>query len=206
MSRLAESSIERHMGPDRTLVAQSEPFPYLGVVLDGSIVASFLTADGRDHLLYEIPPPETFAEIPMVDEHGALTTLASGPDGALVVLVPRADVEAACRIDARLSFQIARVTAARARTLARSVGSLAFTSTTRRVARVIRSTLADDAPGKIVAPHALRSLSQAQIAVRAGTVRVVAARALHALAESGAIELDGGRIVAVDTAILSRRV
>jgi len=206
LSRLAESSIERHMGPNQILVTQSESFPYLGVVLDGSVIASFLTADGRDHLLYEINPPETFAEIPMIDEHGALSTLASGPDGALVVLIPKTIVESGCRSDAKLSYQIARVTAARARTLARSVGTLAFASTARRVARVVRSTLTDGAVGRVDAPEALRALSQGQIALRAGTVRVVAARTLHALAESGAIELERGRIVAVDTAILAQWV
>lgn len=204
MARLADASIERFMGPGRPLVSQSEAFPYLGIVTAGSVVASFLSADGRDHLLYEVRPPETFAEIPLLDEHGALTTLASGPEGAVVILVPKAAVESACRIDARLAFQLACVTAARARTVARSVGRLAFVSTVRRVANVIREGLPDGASGQVEAPAPLRALSQSQIALRAGTVRVVAARALRSLAGSGAIGLLGGRIAVVDPARLAQ--
>lgn len=191
------------MAPGRPLVAQSEPFPYLGVVIAGSVVASFLSDDGRDHLLYEIEPHESFAEIQMLDDHGALSTLASGSGGAVVILLPKSAVESACRRDARLAYQFAKMTAARARTVASSVGRLAFASTVRRVANVIRTGLPVDAGGAVEAPPALRALSQTQIAVRAGTVRVVAARALRSLAGSGAIRLDGGRVAAVDGARLA---
>jgi Crp-like helix-turn-helix domain len=80
--------------------------------------------------------------------------------------------------------------------LAKKLIDLSFSSTSARIAQVILQGLQME-PKMIDAPPRLAELSQRQIAELAGTVRVVAARALRSFADAGAVELERGRIVRV---------
>jgi len=211
LERIADAAIERHMGPHRTLVSQGEPFHYLGIVVEGSIVATATSAEGRERILYEAKPIDTFGVIPLLDEGGTVARIAAGEHGATLLLIPKHAVDLACRSDAALSFRFARAAAHRARTLTQSLSDLAFASTAARTARALLSFLpvqpADvSMTGWVEAPLELRCLSQAHLARLVGTVRVVAARVLHALAVGNGIILERGRVVRINAAVLAHWV
>jgi len=82
-------------------------------------------------------------------------------------------------------------------------------STTSRIARAIASFLPADITDAsratwVEAPIGLRRLSQAKIGRLAGTVRVVVARVLGALAMADAISLRAGRVTRINLPELAR--
>lgn len=203
LRQLAASSSVRRVPAARALSIAGAPFPYLGLVIEGSINARTHADNVRDELLYESSAGETFAEIPLLDEQDTLWDFEAPRGGALVVLVPRAAIIRACRRSPSLALRLAQAAARRARTVAQRLAALAFGSTTMRVARVVRG----EAPASsdwIDAPAEISRLSQSDIAERAGTVRVVAARALHALETAGAIEMHRGRVLKIHPARLDK--
>jgi CRP-like cAMP-binding protein len=209
LEHVGSAAVERHLAPRRSLVSQGEPFPYLGVVVDGSIVAIAASAAGREQLLYEAMPNDTFGEIPMLDDGSTLAYFAAGERGAISLLIPRSVLDFVCRSDPALSIRLAQAAAHRARILTERLSELAFVSTTSRIARAIASFLPADITDAsratwVEAPIGLRRLSQAKIGRLAGTVRVVVARVLGALAMADAISLRAGRVTRINLPELAR--
>jgi CRP-like cAMP-binding protein len=204
LARLAGAAIERRAGPNETLAKQGEPFPFLGIVAEGSVVAIISERDGREQVLYQSVPGETFAEVPSLDGRVTLYRFAAGARGALSLLIPRLALEEACEASTELGLRLARVVSERARVLADSLTHLAFETTLERITRAIRSHLPREATGWVNASPELRSLSQKQLAELSGTVRIVVARALRSLAAANVIELEGGRIKRVNADTLAQ--
>jgi CRP/FNR family transcriptional regulator, cyclic AMP receptor protein len=200
---LAEASLERHLAAKRVIAHQGDRFPFLGVVWEGAVVAVASRSNGREEYLYEAGPYDTFAEIPLLDESETFSYLAAGEDGAVTILIPRAPLVHACTEEPALGLRLAKRAAHRARLLVQRLTELAHASTVARIAAVIAASV-PDAPDWIAAPRELRSWSQAEIATRAGTVRVVAARVLRTLESEGAITLERGRIARLRPRLLTR--
>src|ERR1700680_2253093 len=168
LRRLAAASFERSLAPRRVLASLGRPFPLLGIVVRGSIVCEASSEGGRDQLLYEARPTETFAETIMLDEGRMLAHFAAGSDGAHLVLIPRAAVVAECAHYPMLALCIAKATAHRARILVERLVTFAFSSTTSRVARALLGRVPTTS-GWVDAPLDVRRWSQTQIALLAGT-------------------------------------
>jgi len=83
-----------------------------------------------------------------------------------------------------------------------TIADLAFAHVLQRVAKFLLS-YAPNTAGMASGLPGVENLSQAQIAAAAGTVRDMAARALLRLKNSKAVELDRGRVRALDRDRLS---
>lgn len=197
-----ESAIERVIAGGEALNEQGSQWPYLGFVREGTLLMIAGSANGRERLLFEFLPFETLGEIAMVDG-GAVLGRVTPPFGiARIVAVPRNVVLAQMENDAVLARSMALVCAQRARALAERLEVLAGRSTVERVARALLPYAPPD-QGLAPVPAQARRMSQSQLAVAAGTVREVAARALFELESAGAIMLEAGRIARIDRAKLS---
>jgi len=196
-SKVISAAIERTYEAGRTIAEQGDAFPYLGFVQHGIVAAIALSANGRDHLLYEALPLETFAEVEFLDGGGAAARLIAAHTDARTVLVPRDAMLEACRRSAMLSLRLGAMVARRTRLLVERAGILAFSSTVSRIARSLLP-YAPAAEGLAPAIPPLPSMTQLEIATLAGTVRVVAARGLAELSAAGAIEMRQGRVTLVD--------
>lgn len=205
IARLAGAAIERRAGPNETFAPQGEPFPFLGIVVEGSVVAIISSRDGRGQILYQSVPGETFAEVPSLDGRVTLYRFAAGARGASSLLIPMSVLEEACEASAELGLRLARVVSERARVLADSLTHLAFETTLERITRAIRSYIPREAAGWVDATSELRSLSQKQLAELSGTVCIVVARALRSLAAANVIELENGRIKRVNADTLAQQ-
>jgi CRP-like cAMP-binding protein len=208
---LAGTALERRVPPHQRLASKGESFPFLGIVFEGSVVALASSASGRQQLLYEATPCDSFGEISLLDEGSTLSQFAAGDRGATFMMVPKRALEIACGSEPALALRIARLAAHRARVLTQRLADLAFDSTTTRIVRIILSFCPDlpaaamEAEGQwIAAPSELLRLTQSQLAERAGTVRIVASRVLRSLAKNGNIVLDRGRIARLNPVALAR--
>ncbi|TAM75432.1 DUF2249 domain-containing protein [bacterium] len=196
------NALERSIPHREALNEQGSQWPYLGFVREGTLGMIAGSANGRERLLFEFLPFETFGELSLVDGGTMLGRVAPPFGAARIVAVPRNVVLKQMESDIGLVRSIALLCAQRGRALAERLEFLAGRSTVERVARAL---LPYAPPDQGLAPvlSSARRMSQSQLAIAAGTVREVAARALFELENAGAIELEGGRIARIDRAKLS---
>ena len=200
ISELAATVSERSYKPGETIFDEGEMWPYLGFVRSGKVVYTLLSPDGKTHTLGERLTHDSLNESGTFDGGGATTRAEALTDCALVLL-PREAVMHACRNDAELALGfLTEASQARRRSID-TIADLAFAHVLQRVAKFLLS-YAPATTGMARGLPGVENLSQAQIAAAAGTVRDMAARALLRLKNAGAVELDRGRVRAIDRARL----
>jgi len=188
---------ERSLARDEAVVEEGRPWPEFGIVRAGTLTAVRTSADGRELGLYDVLPAEVFGEVSLIDGGVALARYAATVPGTRVVLVAKDVMLAAMREDAALSRALGLVSVQRTRAIIERLSAQRSTPTLARVAGVL---LAHAAPERGLHPAlgTLAGLTQAQLAVAAGTVKEVVSRALMELERAGAIERRGGRIARLD--------
>src|SRR5579864_2895732 len=198
---LAGQMSERQFKAGETIFDEGEIWPYLGVVKFGKVILTLLSPDGKTHTLGERLTHDTLNDSGTFDQGGA-TTRAEALTDAVVVTVPSEAVMHACRNDAELALGfLASASQGRRRSID-TISDLAFAHVLQRVAKFLLG-YARASVGMTRGLPGVENLSQAQIAAAAGTVRDMAARALLRLKNSAAVELDRGRVRALDRDRLS---
>jgi CRP/FNR family transcriptional regulator len=198
---LAAVATERRYKHGETVFDEGEKWPYLGFVREGKIVLTLLSADGKTQALGERLVFDPLNETGVFDGGGATTRTEALTDATLV-LVPSEAVQNAVRNDIELALGfLAAASQARRRSID-TIADLAFAHVLQRVAKFLLS-YAPNTAGMASGLPGVENLSQAQIAAAAGTVRDMAARALLRLKNAKAVELDRGRVRALDRDRLS---
>jgi CRP/FNR family transcriptional regulator len=193
---LAATASERSHRQGDTIFDEGEMWPYLGFVRSGKVVLTLLSPDGKTHSLGERVAQDPLNETGTFDGGGA-TTRAEALTDCTLVLLPQEAVLHAARNDAELAIGfLAEASQARRRSID-TIADLAFAHVLQRVAKFLLS-YAPATTGMARGLSGVENLSQAQIAAAAGTVRDMAARALLRLKNAGAVELDRGRVRALD--------
>ncbi len=193
---LAGHAAERSFRQSDTIYDEGEMWPYLAFVRTGKVIYTLLSPDGKTQSLGERLPLDPLNETGTFDGGGATTRAEALTDCALVLL-PTEAVLHACRNDAELSIGfLADASQARRRSI-ETIADLAFAHVLQRVAKFLLS-YAPATTGMAKGLSGVENLSQAQIAQAAGTVRDMAARALLRLKNATAVELDRGRVRALD--------
>ena len=176
-------------------------WPYLGVVEHGVVQAALATSMGREQTMYEVLPHEIFGEIALLDGgHSSLRFLAVTED-TIVLLLPREAVRLIVERFPAVGSSIAMAAAQHFRTVLDRFEAHLSQSTTARVANALLPYAAPDA-GMSPVLEPLPSLTQTELAMRAGTVKEVVSRALAELEDAGALERKGGHIVGLNRAKL----
>lgn len=197
LARMAQASEERTLEPGAVLAEQGDNLGVLVLVRSGVVAVIATSPDGREQLLYEALPFEALTAIEIFDGGACLGRLVAAYGAARVVLVRREVVIELAQRSPMFAQRLGMRAALRSRALAERVRQLAFSSTTARIARTLLP-YAGPAAGMVPTLPPLSHMSQGQIATIAGTVRIVAARALSKLAKENAIELHRGKVVRID--------
>jgi CRP/FNR family transcriptional regulator len=197
---LASVATERSYRSGETVFDEGEVWPYLAFVRSGKIVYTLLSPDGKTQSIGERLTHDALNETGVFDGGGS-TTRGEALTDAAIVMIPSEAVLHACHNDpdVALGFLIA-ASQARRRSID-TIADLAFAHVLQRVAKFLLS-YAPTADGMATGLPGVETLSQAQIAAAAGTVRDMAARALLRLKNANAVELDRGRVRALDRARL----
>ena len=196
IKELAGQMSERTYKSGDTIFDEGEMWPYLGIVKSGKVIYTLLSPDGKTHTIGERLTHDTLNESGTFDGGGA-TTRAEALSDAVVVTLPSEAVMHAIRNDAELALGFLIASSQARRRSIDTIADLAFAHVLQRVAKFLLG-YARTSVGMTRGLPGVESLSQAQIAAAAGTVRDMAARALLRLKNAHALELDRGRVKAID--------
>jgi CRP/FNR family transcriptional regulator, cyclic AMP receptor protein len=196
IKELAGQMSERTYKSGDTIFDEGEMWPYLGIVRSGKVIYTLLSPDGKTHTIGERLTHDTLNESGTFDGGGA-TTRAEALTDAVVVTLPSEAVMHAIRNDAELALGFLIASSQARRRSIDTIADLAFAHVLQRVAKFLLG-YARTSVGMTRGLPGVESLSQAQIAAAAGTVRDMAARALLRLKNAHALELDRGRVKAID--------
>ena len=200
LRELSAKLSERSYKSGETIFDEGEFWPYLGIVKSGKVIYTLLSPDGKTHTLGERLTHDTLNESGTFDGGGA-TTRAEALTDAMIVTLPSEAVVHAARIDSELALGFLQQASQARRRSVDTIADLAFAHVLQRVAKFLLG-YAPASVGMAKGLPGVENLSQAQIAAAAGTVRDMAARALLRLKNAGAVELDRGRVQAIDRARL----
>jgi CRP/FNR family transcriptional regulator len=196
VKELANQMSERTYKSGDTIFDEGEMWPYLGIVKAGKVIYTLLSPDGKTHTIGERLTHDTLNESGTFDGGGA-TTRAEALTDAVAVTLPSEAVMHAIRNDAELALGFLIASSQARRRSIDTIADLAFAHVLQRVAKFLLG-YARVSVGMTRGLPGVENLSQAQIAAAAGTVRDMAARALLRLKNANAVELDRGRVKAID--------
>lgn len=187
---------ERSFKAGDTIFDESEMWPYIAILRAGKVILTLLSPDGKTHTIGERLTHDTLNESGVFDG-GGTTTRAEALTDATIVTLPGEAVLHACRNDAELALGFLAAASQARRRSVDTIADLAFAHVLQRVAKFLLG-YARTSVGMTRGLPGVENLSQAQIAAAAGTVRDMAARALLRLKNAHAVELDRGRVKAID--------
>jgi CRP/FNR family transcriptional regulator, cyclic AMP receptor protein len=196
IKELAGQMSERSYKSGDTIFDEGEIWPYLGIVKSGKVIYTLLSPDGKTHTIGERLTHDTLNESGTFDGGGA-TTRSEALTDATAVTLPSEAVMHAIRNDAELALGFLIASSQARRRSIDTIADLAFAHVLQRVAKFLLG-YARASVGMTRGLPGVENLSQAQIAAAAGTVRDMAARALLRLKNAHAVELDRGRVKAID--------
>lgn len=191
------SAVERSLTRNETIVEQGSEWEGFGIVREGTVGAIITSPLGREHALHEILPGEPFGEVGALDGGVTVARYSTLSQTAHVLLFPRGVVEEALRHDRAFACAMALLCAQRLR---QNIERFSAQTSLPTIARVAAALLPHAGPESGLQPvlPTFKSVTQAQLATAAGTVKEVVSRVLTELEEGGAIEREGGHIVRVD--------
>ena len=195
-AQIIEAMTEQHARKGQIICAEGSGCTSLGLILEGAM-AVFVGAGSRERLLFHLSPFETFCEAEFFDgglSIGRTVVLSKTARYATISFVALREV--ATR-HPEFMISIAAASAQRTRALA---SELAAQVAQPIIARVAAALLPYAAPEKELHPALppLPTMTQAQIAAAAGTVKEVAARAIAELERVQALRRERGHIRYLD--------
>lgn len=192
-----QTAVERTLSRNEAIVEQGTAWENFGIVREGTIAAILTSPLGREHALYEILSGEPFGEVCALDGGVTVARYAPASKTARVLLFPRTIVADALAHDRAFACAMALLCAQRLR---QSIERFSAQTSLPTVARVAAALLPHAGPQSGLQPvlPTFKSVTQAQLATAAGTVKEVVSRVLTELENGGAIEREGGHIIRVD--------
>ncbi len=191
MGRISRKVQERSFARREVLFLEGGPCQGLYVVKTGRVRIFKSSPEGRELVLLTAGVGTTFNEVPVFDG-GSNPASASALEATSVYIIPEETMLSL--LDGCPAAQtIIKLFAGRLRHLTGVVEDLSFRSVVSRIARLLLD-LAVVQEGSKPMPR----LTQEEMATMVGSVRDVVGRALRALEKSGAIKLEGQRLLVLD--------
>lgn len=195
-ARILESMTEHAARKGQIVCAENAACTGLGLLIEGAM-AVFVGAGSRERLLFHLFPFDTFGESEFCDGGLTIGRTVALSRSARYATVPFDVVRDVAMREPAFMMAIAAASAQRNRTLA---SELAAQVSQPIIARVAAALLPYAAPERELHPALppLPTMTQAQIAAAAGTVKEVAARAIAELERVQALRRERGHIRYLD--------
>ena len=177
---------------EEIIIHEGQPGPGLFIIESGRVKIYKGSPTGREMIIAVLEKGESFNEVPVFDQK-------ENPANAAAVMETRLWLIAAEALRALISDhpqaaqQIIINLSQNLRMLVNKVAELSFYTVTARLARLLR-----DLPESQLAGSGPTRMTQDDLAARVGTVREVVSRSLKELENSGAIEVQRGKIKVID--------
>ncbi len=199
IKRIENQVLERSFAKGEILFLEGEPCHGLYVVKSGRVRIFKSSPEGREQVLLIARQGDSFNDVPVFDG-GPNPASASALEPSTVYVIP---VESLLSLvaDCPAAQAIIKLFAARLRHLITVVEDLSFRSVVSRLAKMLLD-LAVIEGGSSPIPR----LTQDEMATIVGSVRDVIGRALRTLEKTGAIKVEGQRILVIDPEKLRRMI
>jgi len=197
LAALAARAVERRLKRGEILFMAGDPAGGLYVVVEGSIRAYRVSADGREQIIHVEHAGATLAEAPVFDE-GCYPSTTAAEEDSILLFIEKRDVLNLCLERPRISVAALKLLARRLRNCAALVESLSLRDVDRRLAALLCAEASDHSRRSGSSVTFELALTHQQIAARIGSVREVVSRALARLQQGGLIQMDGRRITIPD--------
>lgn len=192
---LARAARLQRYARGQVIFIEGEPCAGLYLVATGDVKIFKVSGQGREQILQQLGPGDTFNEVAVLDG-GPNPASAAAITDATLYCVPRDEVRCLAQRYPTLAWALIESLARRTRHLVNMIEDLALRSVKARLARLLLAE-AERTRGADTLDRS-RMVSQADMAARLGTVREMVGRALRDLADEGLIRFDRHRIVIVD--------
>jgi CRP/FNR family transcriptional regulator len=197
---LAKLAAQRRYARGQVIFVEGDPCAGLHIVAEGVVRIYKLSAQGREQVLQQVEPGNTFNEVAVWDG-GPNPASAMAATEVSLCIIPREAVHRLALQRPELAWALLESIARRTRHLVMMVEDLALRSVKGRVARLLLAEAARTAEAGELKRDQM--MTQAEMAARLGTVREMIGRALRDLADQELIEFDRYRIVILDQAGLA---
>lgn len=200
LAALAAVVVERRYNRGQVIFLEGEPCAGLHLVVQGQVKIYKLSPQGREQILHQVGPGETFNDVAALDG-GPNPASAGALSDVILCVIPRLELRRLAEAYPQLAWALIESIARRARHLVAMVEDLSLRSVKERLARLLLAEAT-----RIAAAGALdrsQMMTQAEMAARLGTVREMIGRALRELADEGLIAFDRYRIIILDRARLA---
>lgn len=194
--KIVAQAVRRRFDTDAMIVHEGEPAAGLFVTLQGLVKVFKTSVNGREQILRYAPPGSSFNEVTVLDG-GRNPTSACAVVTTEVLVISRALMAELLDEDPQAARAIIDSMSGLYRHLMQLVEDLSFRHVSERVARVLLQSVMPR-PGVGAGADMQRRLTQTEIAEMIGSTREVVGRALRALEDAGAIQVDRGVIVVLD--------
>jgi CRP/FNR family transcriptional regulator len=194
LARVAALTVERTFQRGDSVILEGDRAGALYYVRDGLIKIFKTSTEGKEQVLRLIGPGNTFNEVPALDG-GPNPASAAAMQASTVYAVSSAALRRLIVERPDVAVGAVRALADALRHLVALVEDLSFRHVTARVAKILLDQEA--AAGGL--SQGMRRLTQQEMAAMAGTAREMVGRALKELEAAGAIELQQGHVVVVDS-------
>ncbi len=192
LEAIAGVTFKREYPAGQIVLLEGAASSVLYVVHSGRLKLYKTSARGREQVLRLLRPGDMFNEVAVFDE-GPNPASAQAIEDCTLYLLRRRDLLRFVAERPGIALAITRTFARRLREALALVEDLAFRDVTSRLAKI----LLEDQGG---APR----LTQELLAAMAGSRREVVGRALKALSQEGAVQLERGRIHVRDRSLLEQ--
>ena len=198
--RALSAAMVQHSYPaGQMLLLEGAASSVLYVVQTGRVKLFKTSSKGREQVLALLRPGDMFNEVAVLDRGPNPASAQALQDGTLFLL-RRRDLLRFMTERPGVALAVTQNLAHRLRAALDLVEDLAFRDVTSRVAKILLGRDGDEGEGARRAPW----LTQELLAAMAGSRREVVGRALKALHQEGAVQLERGRIHVRDRALLER--
>ena len=171
---------------------EGDPCSGLHIIEEGSVKLYRISPQGRQYIVRVLQEGETCNEVPAFDG-GANPVNVEALERSKVWVIDSEMLRGLVKLHPDFALKVLSNFGKNLRGLVRLVSEMAFSQVTHRLARLI-----SELPVEEARPH----WTQEQLAAQLGTVREVVARSLKELERSGAIRMEGRRILIEDDAVL----
>jgi len=190
LRRVENEISERSFSKGEILFLEGEPGHGLYVVKSGRVRIFKSSPQGREQVLFIAKQGDSFNDVPVFDG-GPNPASASALEPSTVYVIPRESLLSIVA-DCPAAQAIIKLFAARLRHLTTVVEDLSFRSVVSRMAKMLLDLAVAEG-----GPSPMPRLTQDEMAAVVGSVRDVIGRALRTLERTGAIKIEGQRILVI---------
>jgi cAMP-binding proteins - catabolite gene activator and regulatory subunit of cAMP-dependent protein kinases len=191
---LAARAVEYQLNRGETLFLAGEPAAGLYVIVEGSVRAYRVNADGREQVIHVERAGATLAEVPVFDG-GPYPSSTAAEESCTLLFIRRDDVLRLCLERPRISLAALRLLASRMRNCAALIERLSLRDVDRRLAQLLLDEASDYGRRSGDQIEFQLALTHQQIAARVGSVREVVSRSIARLQQGGLIKVDGRKVI-----------